>query len=525
MNKQDFPILKENLIYLDNSSTTQKPGVVIKALKEFYENYNSNVHRGIHNLSQQATLAYEDARQTVANFIGADYNEIIFTSGTTDSLNYIAKSLTNNFLDGDEIILTDMEHHSNIIPWQEIAKEKKLVIKFIPITKDYKLDLQKAEELITEKTKIVSITHISNVLGTINPVKEVTKLSHKVGAKVILDAAQSVPHMPVDVKDLDCDFLAFSGHKMCGPTGIGVLYGKKELLQKLEPAKFGGGMIKEVHFHKSTWADIPEKFEAGTPNIAGAIGLATAVKYLQKIGLDKIQKHCQEITEYALDNFSKIPNLQLFGSGNKMGRIPIFSFNIENIHPHDLSESLDRVNIAVRAGNHCAMPLMNKFGVNSTTRASFYFYNTKEDVDFLVLALQELIDPTNKNEIVYGDLTEEQEIFKENILDHYKNPHNKGIIENAEFEQLEFNKICGDKIRIFLNTENNKVTEIKWCGEGCVISQAAVSLLSDELSGKDLEQVKKIDDHLILELLGIPISYTRIKCALLPLKTLQGALK
>ena len=520
MNKQDFPILKENLVYLDNSATTQKPQQVIKAITDYYETYNSNVHRGIHKLSMQATLAYDDARETIAKFINANSEEIIFTSGTTESLNSLARTLVNK---GDEILLTEMEHHSNIVPWQQIARERGAIVRFIPIT-NFKLDLEKAKEMITEKTKIVSLTHMSNVLGTINPIKEIIELAKNIDALTVIDAAQSIPHLMVDVKELDCDFLAFSGHKMCGPTGVGVLYGKKKLLEKLPPANFGGGMIKEVCYNNSSWADLPHKFEAGTPNISGAIGLAAAIKYLENIGMENIEKHSNEITKYALEKFSKLPGLKLIGPDNERGSV--FSFNLEDIHSHDLSESLDNYNIAVRAGNHCAMPLMNKLNVKSAVRASFYFYNTKEDVDFLVNALQEIVNPINRSEITSSKLTEEQEIYKENIIDHYKNPHNKKELNGCSLSHKELNPICGDEITIYFKIDdNNVVTDVTFTGDGCAISQASVSMLTDYMKGMSVSDVKEVNSDKIMELLGIPISHTRIKCALLSLKTVHGALK
>ncbi len=386
--KQDFPILKNGLVYLDNSSTTQKPKQVIQAIVDFYEKGNANVHRGIYALSQHATEKYEEAHQIVGNFIGASAKEIIFTSGTTQSVNMVAYSFGRNLQAGDEIVVTEMEHHSNLVPWQQLAKEKGAVLKFIPVTLDYHLDMEVAKQLITEKTKIVVVTHMSNSLGTINPVKELGQLAHQVGAVIVVDGAQSVPHVDIDVKELGCDFLVFSGHKMCGPTGIGVLYGKKELLERMEPVVYGGGMISEVTKECSTWADLPEKFEAGTPNIAGAIGLAAAVKYLQTIGMENIEKHSKELTEYMLTKLTEVPGLQIIGPSTIEKRGPVFSFTIEGIHPHDVAEILNRSNVAVRGGHHCAMPLMEKLGITGTTRVSLYVYNTKEDIDKLIIALR-----------------------------------------------------------------------------------------------------------------------------------------
>ena len=392
VSKEDFPILKtkvngHDLVYLDNAASSQKPAVVIDAVAQFYSEKNSNVHRGIHHLSTLATMAYEDARKIVANFLDAKEEEIIFTKGTTDALNILARSLSEGLVEGDEILLTEMEHHSNIVPWQEAAKRKGLVVKYIPVKEDFTLDMEVARELITSKTKIVSFVHVSNTLGTINPVYEIASLAKGVGALVVLDAAQSVPHMGVKVSAMkDVDFVVFSGHKMLGPTGVGVLYGKKTLLENMSPVEFGGGMIKKVKFDGSTWADVPEKFEAGTPNIAQAVGLGFAVSYLEKVGMHKIEEHQKELTVYAQEELLKVEGLKLFGP--KTNRAAVFSFSIEGIHPHDLSEVLNRYGVAVRAGHHCTMPLHKKFNLNGTTRASFYLYNTKEDVDALIKGLE-----------------------------------------------------------------------------------------------------------------------------------------
>jgi cysteine desulfurase / selenocysteine lyase len=388
INIEDFPILKD-IIYLDNSATTQKPQSVINSISKYYSESNANVHRGIHDLSVKATLAYEDAHQVVADFIGAEFEEIIFTSGTTHSLNLVANSLGKSLEKGDEIVLTQMEHHSNIVPWQQLAK-RGVIIKFIPITPDYKLDMEEARQMITDKTKIVSVTHISNVLGTINPVEELANLAHQKGAIMIVDAAQSVPHIPINVKELNCDFLAFSGHKMCGPTGIGVLYGKKRLLEVMEPFMFGGDMIKEVSFKDSTWNDLPWKFEAGTPPIAQAVGLSTAISYLKNIGMEEVAKHNSNLTSYAIEKLNTVSGLKIIGPSDNKNRGAVISFELEGIHPHDISEILNREKIAVRGGHHCAMPLHNLLKIAGTTRASFYIYNTFSDIDVLVESIKKV---------------------------------------------------------------------------------------------------------------------------------------
>ncbi|MEG0260496.1 MAG: cysteine desulfurase [Lysinibacillus sp.] len=390
-----FPILNQEingnpLVYLDSAATSQKPIQVIEAIKSYYDNDNSNVHRGVHTLGNRATDSYEGAREKVRKFINAKTTqEIIFTRGTTTSLNTVASSYGRaNVAEGDEIVITHMEHHSNIIPWQQLAKEKNATLKYIELEADGTLDLEKVRATITPKTKIVSIMMVSNVLGTINPVKEIAKIAHENGAVMVVDGAQAVPHAVVDVQDLDCDFLAFSGHKMCGPTGIGVLYGKKELLEQMEPIEFGGEMIDFVGLHDSTWKELPWKFEGGTPIIAGAIGLGAAIDFLTEIGLDNIAQHEHKLVGYAMDQMETIDGLKIFGPRDPMKRCGLVTFNLNDVHPHDLATALDMSGIAVRAGHHCAQPLMKWLQQSATARASFYMYNSEEDVDRLVAGLR-----------------------------------------------------------------------------------------------------------------------------------------
>ena len=402
--KQDFPLFQKmpRLVYLDNSATAQKPLVVIAAMNQYYEQENANVHRGLYELSEKATQAYEDAHRIVAEFINATAEEIIFTKGTTESLNLVASSLGKTLHQCDEIVLTEMEHHSNIVPWQQVAREKGAVLKYISVTPEGLLNMDEARHLITKKTKVVSAVHMSNVLGTINPIKDLAKLAHQAGALLVVDAAQSVPHLPVDVRDLGSDFLAFSGHKMGGPTGIGVLYGRKEILERLAPYQCGGGMIREVTKEYSTWNDLPWKFEAGTPNIAGVIGLAAAVQFLQKKGMKEIQKHGEDITRYAYKKLRAMSRVQILGpevlisedidpegSQTPAVRGALVSFTVAGIHPHDVAEICNRYGLAVRAGYQCAMPLHKKLGINGSVRASFYFYTTTKEIDALVQALQD----------------------------------------------------------------------------------------------------------------------------------------
>ena len=391
----DFPILKrkvhgKQLIYLDNAATSQKPESVIDAVKDYYENYNANIHRSIHKLGEEATAAYEDEHKKASDFINADFEEVIFTKNTTESLNLLAYSLTSALKPGDEIAISQMEHHSNFVPWQQLALKRGLKLKFIKINKEGLLDEESIKENITQKTKIVSLVHVSNVLGTVNDVKEIGKIAHENNALFVVDGAQSVPHMPVDVKKLDCDFLAFSGHKMLGPTGIGVLYGKKELLEKMSPFLYGGEMIKEVKFEGTKFNDLPWKFEAGTMNIAEAIGLGAAIDYLKKVGMKNIEKHDKELAKYAYRRLSEINEVEIYGPSPEK-RNSLVAFNVKNVHAHDTSQILDGEGIAIRAGHHCAMPLHSVLGIAASARASFYFYNTKEEVDKLAEGIKKVI--------------------------------------------------------------------------------------------------------------------------------------
>ncbi|MCL6709713.1 cysteine desulfurase [Pseudomonas sp. R2.Fl] len=389
--RKQFPILDQEvngspLVYLDSAATSQKPFAVIEAIEKYYKEYNSNVHRGVHTLGTRATDGYEGAREKVRKFINAkSTEEIIFTRGTTTALNTVAASYGRaNLKPGDEIVITYMEHHSNIIPWQQVAKETGATLKYISLTEDHALSLEEVKSTITSNTKIVSIMQVSNVLGTINPVKEIAEIAHANGAVMVVDGAQSTPHMKVDVQDLDCDFFAFSGHKMGGPTGIGALYGKKELLEKMEPIEFGGEMIDFVNLYESTWKELPWKFEGGTPIIAGAIGLGAAIDFLEEVGLDNIQAHEHKLAQYALDRLSQVDGITIYGPKERAG---VVTFNIEDVHPHDVATVVDADGIAIRAGHHCAQPLMKYLNVSSTARASFYLYNTEEEVDKLVSSL------------------------------------------------------------------------------------------------------------------------------------------
>ncbi|MBD3860958.1 cysteine desulfurase [Bacillus sp. 28A-2] len=390
--REQFPILHQqvnghDLVYLDSAATSQKPRVVIDAMNEYYRSYNSNVHRGVHTLGTRATDAYEGAREKVRAFIRASsVQEIIFTRGTTTALNTVAISYARaNLKEGDEIVITHMEHHANIIPWQQAAKATGATLKYIPLQEDGTLSLEDVKQTITHQTKIVAVTHVSNVLGTINPIKDIAKIAHDHGAIIVVDGAQSTPHMQIDVQDLDCDFFAFSGHKMCGPTGIGVLYGKKDLLNNMEPAEFGGEMIDFVDLYDSTWKELPWKFEAGTPIIAGAVGLGKAIDFLNDIGMEEVSRYEHQLATYALERFKELEGATVYGPQHRAGLV---TFNLDDVHPHDASTVLDTEGVAIRAGHHCAQPLMKWLGVSATARASFYLYNTEEEIDELIAALR-----------------------------------------------------------------------------------------------------------------------------------------
>lgn len=393
--REDFPILKRkiknnDLIFFDNGATTQKPIQVIDAISDYYKNYNSNIHRSVYTLGDESEKIYEESKHLVKEFINANsHEEIIYTSGTTESMNFIARIIEQDVEDGDEIILTYMEHHANLVPWQQLAIRKNLTLRFLDLDKLGRININQLKELINDKTKIVSICHASNVLGNINPVYEIGSLLKDKDIYFVVDAAQSVPHMKIDVDKMNCDFLAFSAHKMCGPTGIGVLYGKKNLLEKFDPVEFGGGMIGVVEEKSSTWAILPDKFEAGTPLLAEAAGLGATIKYLEDIGLENIKSYTKELTKYLYDELSKISNIKIYGTNEISDRVSLVSFNLEGVHPHDLTSFLDEKGICIRAGHQCTQPLLGKLGAYSVARASLYFYNTKEEIDFFIQVLKE----------------------------------------------------------------------------------------------------------------------------------------
>jgi cysteine desulfurase/selenocysteine lyase len=394
--RQDFPILKREvngkpLVYFDNGATSQKPQLVIDAINKYYSFENSNIHRGIHTLSQEATNAYEEARKKVQRFVNAQHeHEIIFTKGTTDSINLVASSFGKKHLKkGDEIIISTMEHHSNIVPWQMICEEAAAILKVIPINDRGELLMDEFKKLLSPKTKLVAITHVSNTLGTINPVKEIIILAKEAGALILIDGAQAVPHTKIDVQELNCDFYAFSGHKMFGPTGVGILYGKEAVLNDLPPYQGGGDMIKTVTFEKTTYNCLPHKFEAGTPNIVGGIGLGVAVDYMNSIGIDKIEAYEHELLTYATEQIKQIEGVRIVGEATK--KASVLSFVVDGTHPSDIGMIIDKLGVAIRTGHHCTEPLMNRLNVPGTARASFAFYNTKEEIDIFIAALKRAV--------------------------------------------------------------------------------------------------------------------------------------
>ena len=395
--RSDFPILQTKvhgkpLVYLDNAATSQKPITVITKAQEYYSSMNSNIHRGVHALSQVATEAYEMARIKIKNFINSlGKNEIIFTSGTTESIYLVAQTYCRaNIKEGDEVIISEMEHHSNIVPWQMICDEKNAKLKIIPINDEGEIIFEEFERLITHRTKFISVVYVSNSLGTINPVKKIIKLAHQNNIPVLLDAAQAVNHIPIDVQELDCDFLAFSGHKIYGPTGIGVLYGKINLLDSMPPYQGGGDMISRVTFEKTTFNELPYKFEAGTPNIAGVIGLGEAIDYVTNIGIDNIALHEKFLLDYATEVIADIPGLKIIGTAKE--KVSVLSFVLDDIHPHDIGTFLDFEGVAIRTGHHCTQPVMDRYGIPATSRASFAMYNTKDEIDILIKGLKKIIE-------------------------------------------------------------------------------------------------------------------------------------
>ena len=522
--REDFPFFKHNpnLIYFDNAATSQRPKQVIEAEKNFSEKENANIHRGVYTLAENAIIKFNESRRKIASFINAEEKEIVFTKNATESLNLLSYTIKDIISQGkNEILLTEMEHHSNIVPWQNLAKKHNFIIKYVKINEKFGLDMEDLKRKITDKTAILSLTHVSNVLGTENPIKEIIKLAKTLNPEIItiIDVAQSIAHKKIDVKNLECDFLVFSSHKMLGPTGVGVLYGKRDLLQKLPPFNFGGGMIEQVTFTNSRFLEHPEKFEAGTQNISEIISLCEAIKYLESLTLEKIQEYEKELVSYAFAKIKEIKNIQIFSHADSLN---IISFTINGLHAHDVASYLNEKGIAIRAGHLCAMPLVNEvLKQDSLCRVSLAFYNTKEEVDKFITALKEIAsEPLNPNFI--GEV--DPEMIKENILDHYKNPRNFKPAINRNFYYKTYNPVCGDEIEISIELEGNKIKDISFLGKGCVISIAAASMLTELVKGKSLEEIRKINEEEMKKLLGIRLGIVRTRCATLPLVALNKLL-
>ena len=478
MHRDDFPKeLMDNVIYLDNGATTFKPKVVLDKMNEYYTKYCANAHRGDYSLSYKVDVEYENARIKVAKFINANPDEVVFTSGATESLNLIVKGFFENNLEaGDEVIISDAEHASNVMPWFRLATKYGVVIKRVKLDGNLHVTLENLKETITPKTKVISLAEITNVVGDIRPMKEICKLAHENNIFVVCDGAQSVPHRKCDVKDSDVDFLAFSGHKMCGPTGVGVLYGKKELLEEVEPILLGGGMNESFDNENEVYLkDLPQRLEAGTPNIAGVIGLGAAVDYLEKIGMDTISIYEQKLKSYLISKLEKIPYIQIINEEADSG---IVAFNVEDVFSQDVAYYLNKYNICVRAGNHCAKILKYSTGVKNTVRVSLYFYNTKEEIDSLVELL------SNKDKII-----------KEMILDNYSNPFHKET-KGEDFETANANNSsCIDNINIFIKFDGNIIKDAYFDGEACAISTASTSIMLKEIIGKTKEEALAIIDN------------------------------
>ena len=538
--RKDFPFFKKNtLAYLDNSATSQKPESVIKAEAAFYETLNANPFRGLYQLSIDATDAYEDARRTVQRFINAaSRREIIFTRNASEGLNLVAATLGEMILsEDDEIITTVVEHHSNMLPWTHIAKKKGATVKFLKCTKDGIFEPDELKKIITDRTKIVSMTHVSNVFGRVNDIKTFAEIAHSVGAYFVADGAQSVPHMAVDVQKLGIDFLAFSGHKMLAPMGIGVLYGRKEILEKLPPYMTGGEMIESVSLDEVTYAGLPHKFEAGTVNGAGAYALAEAIRYIEKLGFDSIEKRELYLTTKAMEEIKKLPYVEVVGSDDPKEHHGIIAFTIKDMHPHDIAAKFADAGVAVRAGHHCAEPLHQFLDIPSTVRASIMFYNTDEDIDRFINVLKNIYETPK-----YSD--DNRSLFEEVLMDHKVNPGHSFKMISPSCRHRGVNPSCGDDIFLQLKVdENGVITDGSFIGSGCTISQASVDIMLDMIIGLKKEEALVLKDKFLNMIKGTAspediesleeasvfkdVSHmpARVKCAVLGWHTLEEALK
>lgn len=485
--RADFPLLQlrregKPFVYLDNSATTQKPQCVIDKVCTYYKLQNANVHRAVYRLGQSATDEYEEARSKVQRFLGARTPaEIVFTRGTTDGINLVANSFGRTFIgEGDEVLISAMEHHSNIVPWQMLCRERGAVLRVAPIDEDGSLLLEEFQKLLNEKTKLVSILHVSNALGTINPIRRVIDLAHDARATVLIDGAQSGGRVPIDVAALGCDFFVCSGHKMFGPTGTGVLYGKEELLDAMPPYQGGGDMVQSVSFRKATYKAPPYKFEAGTPNIAGVIGLGAAIDYLNAVGMANVAAYEQELLAYGTQLLESIEGIRLIGTAKE--KAAIWSFRLDDTHPHDIAQILDSEGVAVRAGHHCAQPVLRRFGVAATVRASLAFYNTREELDALSDALRKAKEVSSGRRAFHSQV----------ILDHNKNPRNFHAMDGAAFKAEGHNPLCGDQLTVYLRIEGDTIADASFTGSGCAIARSSASVMTTVLKGKTVEEAKAL---------------------------------
>jgi cysteine desulfurase/selenocysteine lyase len=539
--RADFPILAElvrhkPLVYLDNANTTQKPGMVLEALDAFYRHTNANIHRATHQLGELATAAYEGARTKIARFLHAQNGaEIVLTKGCTDGINLVAQSFARPRLrPGDEILVSWMEHHSNIVPWQLVCAQTGARLRAVPIDDEGELRLDEFDRLLTEKTRLVAIIHVSNTLGTIVPVRAIVDRAHAYGVPVLVDGAQSVGHLPVDVQALDCDFFAFSSHKMYGPTGSGALYGKRAWLEEMPPYQGGGDMIASVTFERTTYNAVPYKFEAGTPNIAGAVGAGAAVDYLSQFDMASVAAHEDDLLTYATARMLEIPGLRILGEArDKTG---VLSFLLDGIHAHDIGTILDREGVAIRTGQHCAQPVMDRFGVPATARASFALYNTRDDVDRLIDAVvraREIFDGSGKGPSVYQDV----------ILDHNRRPRSCHVMKDPTAVSEGENRACGDRVTVFLRLDGDRIADVSFDGPLCAIAKASASLMTECVRGRHIRYVDTLADSLSMVLQGVAASTlpdqvgglkvfstfrdypSRLTCVMLGWEALQNALQ
>ncbi len=495
--RADFPILERSIngnpqVYLDNAATTHTPRQVYEVFEEFYTRYNANVHRGIHELSHEASTAYEEAHDRLASFIGASggRRELIFTKNTTEGINLVAYSYGKNQLGpGDAIVTTEMEHHASLVTWQQVAAQTGADLRFIRVDAKGGLDLEHAKEVIRSDTVLVSLAHVSNVLGTVNPVKEIIELAHDEGARVLVDGAQSVPNRPVDVEAMDADFLAFSGHKMVGPTGIGCLYGKEHLLEEMDPFLYGGEMIRHVTFTHSSWNKLPWKFEAGTPPIAEGIALGVAAEYLEDIGMETIQEHEEGLAQYALEEITARENVEVYGPDVGAERTGLVSFNVEGVHGHDLSAMLNDRGIAVRAGDHCTQPLHDVLSIPGSVRASFYIYNTTDEIDRLLAAVD--VAPEELDGYLRSDR------FHPSIHQHACTPSNEGGLDSPTFTKHSAETACGDDGEFYVRVANDgTIEEVGFESESCAVSTAVASILSEEVLGRSIEEIAELEGRI-----------------------------